>query len=125
MAKSDSLGRRRGWVVIASGLGASFVPTMLLTLLFAQAGFAISTFLAFWVEIVVGPVKYWLPILMGHPSRYRIHPMSGITICVYLACLLLIFAHLVKPRLITALMAIVGFFVWYGWALVAMGAVEY
>ena len=114
--------RFKRWAVFGSGLLGSLPPTLLLTL--GSAPF-VPTFLSYWVEILVGPVKYWLPILLGHPSEYAIHPMSGPTIWVYLACLLLMLAHPVKPRLLTAWMTSIGFCVWYGWAFLAIGAVEY
>jgi hypothetical protein len=115
----------RRWAVFGSGLVGSLAPTILLTFSFAPAGFFVPVFLSFWVEILFGPVKYWLPILLEHPSKYAIHPMSGVTIWVYLACFLLMLAHPVKPRLLTALMTSIGFCVWYGWAFLAIAAVEY
>jgi len=124
MIEGNSVRGFRRWAVFGSGLLGSLAPTTLLTCDFAPAGHFGRVFLSFWVEILVGPVKYWLPILLGHPND-AIHPMSGATIWVYLACFPLILAHPVKPRLLTAWMTGIGFCVWYGWAFLAIGSFEF
>lgn len=125
MPQIDWLGRRRRWGVVVPAVGASILPAALLTIVFAQPRTVLPTFLSCWVEILVGPLKYWLPFLMGHPIKYSIHPMAGIAIWIYLTCLLLILSHPANPRAATALMTIIGSVAWYSWVFLAIAAVEY
>ena len=118
-------GRCRRWVVFVPGVTASLLPALLLTNVFAQSGHHASTLFAFWIELLIGPVKYWLPVLVGTPSPYALHPMPGNSTWVYLVCLPLTFSHPVKPRLLTGWMTVMAFAVWYGWAFLALLAFEY
>src|SRR4051794_2965211 len=102
----------RRWAVIGPTAAASVLPAAHLTLVFARLESAVPTFLTFLAAIVVGPLNYWLPLLTGHSIQYGIHPMAGVTIWVYLTCLLLVFSHPVKPHLVTAVMGIIGSVVW-------------
>ena len=118
-------GYYRRWGVFGAGLAASVLPALLLTAAFAHLERWFSTFLAFLVEFLVGPVKYWAPVLLGYPSEYALHPMPGASTWIYLVCLPLTFAHPIKPCFLTGWLTALAFAVWYGWAFLILGAFEY
>ncbi len=97
----------------------------MLTAFWGQSGRFASTFRAFWVEFLVGPVKYWLLRLSGNLSADVRHPMSGASTWVYCVCLSLILTHLMRPRLLTGCVSTAAFVVWYGWAFLTLNAFEY
>jgi hypothetical protein len=125
MTKGNLARTLRRWTLFASWLLGSLAPTFLLTLVFHAQGHFVRVFLSFWSEILVGPVKYWLRIMLGHPSEYAIHAMSGATIWVYLVCLVLMLAHPVKPARLTASITGVGFLFWYAFAFLQISITEY
>src|SRR5262245_15784399 len=98
---SNSAPWYRRWIIFGQGAAASFLPALGLMTFETQPGHHFSTFLAFWVEILVGPLKYWVPILLGHPRPDALHPMPGISTWVYAVCLPLTLIHPIKPRLLT------------------------
>jgi hypothetical protein len=102
----------------------SALPALSLTSSFAQSGRFAGTFIAFWVEMLVGPVKFWLPVLLGHPSEYALHPMTGFTTWLYAVCLPLTLAHPVKPRVWSGTITIVAFGAWYSWVFLTLVAYE-
>jgi hypothetical protein len=103
----------------------SVLPALALTNTFAQPGRYCATLLAFWVELLIGPVKYWFPVILGYPSEYARHPMSGASTWVYTVCFLLTLAHPIKPRPLTTWITAGGFAIWYGWAFLTVAAYEY
>jgi hypothetical protein len=104
---------------------ASIVPALVLTQSFeTRPGHDFSTFLAFMAELLVGPVKYWVPILLGHPRPDALHPMPGFSTWLYGLCLPLSLAHPIKPRSWTGWVTAAAFAVWYGWAFVTLAAFE-
>jgi hypothetical protein len=116
----------RRWFVFGPGVAASVFPALVLMLSFeTRPGDYLSTFLAFWVELLVGPVKYWVPILFGNPSPYGLHPMPGALTWLYGVCLPMSLAHPLKPRALTGFVTIAAFGVWYCWAFLTLGAFEY
>lgn len=115
----------RRWWLFACGLICSLAPAFLLTHAFAQPGRYLPTLLAFWVEFLVGPVKYWLPVLLGHPAKYGLHPMPGTSTWVYAVCLPLTLTHPIRPCLLTAWLTVSGFVVGYGWAFLILAAFEF
>ncbi|MBA4063349.1 MAG: hypothetical protein C0501_06485 [Isosphaera sp.] len=120
-------GRWRRRAVFGPGVAASLMPALLFAAAWGNAGGAGfgPTFLAGWVEFLVGPVKYWVPVLLGHPSPYALHPMTGTSTWLYGACLVLGFAHPLRPGLATGCVTAAAFAVWYGWAFLTLSAFEY
>jgi hypothetical protein len=114
------------WVIFVPGMMASLLPALWLTVAFAQTGQFWRTLAAFWVELLTGPVRYWLPILFGHSMYPEPDPMSGASIrWVYAVCLALTLAHPIKPHPLTAWITAAAFVAWYAWAFVTIGAYEY
>lgn len=77
------------------------------------------------IDLLAGPVRYWWPVLMGHPPEYDLHSMAGISTWVYAVCLPLAFAPPARPTPNTAVVTSAAFAVWYVWAMwsfVAYGA---
>lgn len=124
MAPNSSAWYRR-WAIFGLGVAASLPPTLMLTATWASPDWYISTFLAFWVELLAGPVKYWLPVLLGHPRPDVLHPMPGVSTWLYAVCLPLTFAHPLWPRLLTGAVTIAAFGVWYVWAWGILNAFEF
>jgi hypothetical protein len=115
----------RRWTVFVPGVIASLLPALLLTNAFAQRGHYLPTLAAFWAELVVGPTKYWLPILLGNPRPDALHPMPGFLTSLYAVCLPLTFAHPLWPRVATGCVTVAAFAIWYGWACLTLAAFEY
>ncbi len=118
---SKAAGWRR-WAVFGPCAAASVLPALLLTAAWAQPGRYAPTFLAFWAELLVGPVKYWL---LGHPGLPALHPMQGSCTWVYGVCLPLALAHPLRPHVVTGCVTAAAFGVWYGWAFLTLNAFEY
>jgi uncharacterized membrane protein len=114
----------RRWLLYFSGLSASVVPALLLAAAFG-AGARFIAFLNSWIEILVGPVKYWLTIFLGDGKQATLHPMSGLAIGIYLVCLLITFAHPARPCRGNAWLTCLGFAAWYAYAFLAIANVEY
>jgi hypothetical protein len=115
----------RRWVLFAPCVLLSALPALLLTTTFAQPGRFAATFFAFWVELLIGPVKYWLPVFLGQPSEFACHPMTGFTTWLYAVCLPLSLAHPVRPRFWTGVITVVAFIAWYTWGFLTLAAYEY
>jgi hypothetical protein len=115
----------RRWLIFVPGIVGSFLPALLLTTFWARPGRYWNTLLLFWKELLVGPVNYWVPILLGEPSKYGLHPMAGVSTWLFAVCFLMTLAHPIKPRPLTAVVTSAGFVIWYGWAFLALNAFEY
>lgn len=113
------------FAVFGVGLAASVLPALLLTAGWASPGRTVPTFLAFWTDILAGPVKYWLPVLLGHPTPPGLHPMPGVSTWLYAVCYPLAFAHPLWPRPWTARVTATAFGVWYASAFVVLNSFEY
>ena len=111
---SETVSLRR-WVVFVPGVLASVLPALLLAI-----GFDTEVFLKLWVELLAGPVKYWLPVLLGQPSEYAHHPMTGFSTWLYCMCLPLTFVHPIKPCVLSGWITGLAFGAWYGWATVIL-----
>ena len=120
----DTVSWWRRWVVFGPGVAASLLPALLLTPTFAHPGRHLSTLFAFWTELLVTPINSWLPVLLGRPSEFALHPMAGASTWVYAVCLPLTTAHLLKPHALTGWVTAAAFGVWYGWAFLTLGAYE-
>ncbi len=97
-------------------MAVSALPALLLTFMFAQPNQYFVSFLSVWADFLVGPLRYWLPVLLGFSSEYSLHPMAGNSTWVYVVCLPLTFVHPLKPHLLTACVTVGAFGVWYYWA---------
>lgn len=122
---ANALTLPRRWRVFGPGVVASLLPAVLLTNAFAYTGRYGATLLAFCIELLIGPVKYWLPVVFGYSSEYALHPMSGVSTWVYAVCFALALTHPIKPRPLTAWITAGGFAAWYGWALLSVAQYEY
>jgi hypothetical protein len=115
----------RRWAVFGPCVAVSLLPALLLTISWANPDNFTFTLGAFWVELLAGPVKYWTPVLAGHPNPYALHPMSGVSTGVYAVCFLLTLAHPVRPRQLTGWVTAAAFCVWYLWAFGRLNAFEF
>jgi hypothetical protein len=115
----------RRWAIFGPGVIVSVLPAFLLTNAFAEPGRYSDTLRAFWIAVLIGPVKYWFSEVFGDAPKYALHPMSGTSLWVYAVCFALTLAHPIKPQLLTAWITVGGFAIWYGWAFLMIAAVEY
>ena len=115
----------RRWTIFAPGVICSLLPALLLTATFTDVGRYGTILPAFWVELLIGPVKYWATILQGDSIGNTLHPMSGNSLWVYLVCFILALAHPIKPRPCTAWISAGGFIIWYVFAFLTIASYEY
>ena len=112
---SEAVAHSRRWVV--------FVPGVLLSVLLAfvlAIGLDFEAFWKLWFELLIGPVKYWFPIMLGQHSQNALHPMTGFSTLLCGVCLPLTLAHPIRPCSSTGLLSGLAFSVWYGWAFLTL-----
>jgi hypothetical protein len=121
----DALIRSKRWTVLLPGTMATVVPAALLAAAYASRGHFLTTVISCCEELLIGPLKYRIAPLVGNPNQYAIHPMDGYAIWVYLTCLILVFAHPIRPNLFTGCVSAAGFIAWYGFAAMRFIAFEF
>lgn len=107
------------------GLAASLIPALVLTATWAQPSRQVSTFMAFWEYILVGPITYQFRVLNDPAYAHVIHPVASHLTYLYVFCVAFIFAHPLTPRPLTRRLAVTGFAVWYLWATFVINGHEF
>src|SRR5262245_26629869 len=113
---SDSSGKlsfwRRRWLLTGACVGAAALPGVVITFLFAAPGYFIPILPQVLGAVLLGPLSNYVV----YPSRMD----AGWWLILAFLCLPLMLAHVLHPRLWTAVITLLGFSIWYGHSISVM-----